>query len=182
MNANAPSSALAPPADTGDFAGELLERRRRRRIPRMTVVLACLVVVGAVFVGGIEAQKSLGSSSSSTATGFAGARVGFAGFRGGAGATAGATAGQAGATGGIGGGFNATTGTVTLIKGSTLYVTDASGNTVLVKTSGTASVTKTVTATVSAIHPGDTVSFTGSAASDGSFAPRTITITSASNG
>lgn len=190
MNANAPTAPIATPGETSEFAGELLERRQRRRIPKTTLVLACLVVIGAVFVAGIEAQKSLGSSSTAGASGSAGRAGGFpSGFpafaRGGA--AAGGSSSQSGASSGGGGapgvgGFNATSGTVTLIKGSTLYVTDSSGNTVLVKTSGTAAVTKTIAAKVSSIRPGDTVSFVGTQKSDGSFAPRAISVTSASGG
>ena len=44
-----------------------------------------------------------------------------------------------------------------LVKGSTLYVTTAEGNTVKVSVPKAATITKSVTAKVSAIKPGDTV-------------------------
>jgi hydrogenase maturation factor len=71
---------------------------------------------------------------------------------------------------------------VTLIKGSTLYVTDASGNTVLVHTTAGSAVQKTVAATVKTVHPGDSVTVTGTQASDGSYSARQITIGGGSNG
>ncbi|MDX6451391.1 MAG: hypothetical protein QOH16_1440, partial [Gaiellaceae bacterium] len=85
---------------------------------------------------------------------------GFAGFGGGGGAAGG----------------GATNGTVTLIKGSTLYVTDASGNTVLVHTTAQSSVKKSVSATTKTIHPGDSVTVTGTQNKDGSYSAQAITI------
>jgi hypothetical protein len=113
------------------------------------------------------------STSSAAGSAFAQARA--AGLRSG-----GAGFARPGA-GGFGGG-NATTGTVTLIKGTTLYVTDSTGNTVLVKTSASSQVTKSVTTTVKAIRPGDTVTFVGTQQSDGSYTPSSITLSSASHG
>ena len=77
------------------------------------------------------------------------------------------------AAGGAGGG---TAGTVTLIKGSSLYVTDATGNTVLVHTTPASRVSKTVNGTVRAIHPGDSVTVTGAQAKNGSYTASAILI------
>ena len=65
---------------------------------------------------------------------------------------------------------------MTLIKGSTLYVTDASGNTVLVHTTAGSKVQKTVPGSVETVHPGDSVAVTGTKNSDGSYSARQITI------
>ena len=51
----------------------------------------------------------------------------------------------------------ATTGQVAYLSGSTLYVTNAEGNTIKVTTSPASTVTKTVKADVKGIHPGETV-------------------------
>ena len=64
---------------------------------------------------------------------------------------------------------------MTLIKGSTLYVTD-SGPTVLVHTSPASRVTKSVSGTVQTIHPGDTVTVTGTQAKNGSYTAAAIAI------
>jgi hypothetical protein len=155
----------APTAVHEGLAGELLARRRKK-LPAITAALALAVAVAGGVVGGVEVQKHWGASTSAAATGRPAGFAGFAGrFGGGGGATAGGAAGAPAATG-----------TVTLIKGSTLYVTDASGNTVLVHTTATSKVDKTVAGTIKTVHPGDSVTVTGSQNSDGSYSARQITI------
>ena len=171
----------APPAGD-DLATEIL-RRRRRRLPALTAALALAVAIGVGIVGGIEIQKQWGSSSSSSAAGGGNAaalRSAFASRFGGAGTGRGGTGG--GGFGGFGGfGGNATVGTVTLIKGTTLYVTEANGNTILVRTSPTSRVTKTAQGTIRTIHPGDTVTVTGSQAANGNVTASSIAITEGTN-
>jgi hypothetical protein len=166
------TTAVQPDAPTQKHEGlaaELLARRRKK-LPAVTAALALAVAVAGGLVGGVEAQKHWGASSPAAATGRPG---GFAGFAGRAGGGAGGFPGFGGAGGGGGG---ATTGTVTLIKGSTLYVTDASGNTVLVHTTAQSSVKKTVAGTTKTIHPGDSVTVTGTQNKDGSYSAQAITI------
>jgi hypothetical protein len=152
------------------LARELLARRRKK-LSALTASLALAVAVAGGVVGGVEAQKHWGASSSAAATGRPAGFAGFAG-RGGGGAGGGGFPGLGGAAAGSGG----TSGTVTLIKGSTLYVTDASGNTVLVKTTAGSTVQKTVSASVKTVHPGDAVTVTGTQNADGSYSARAITI------
>jgi hypothetical protein len=151
------------------LAAELLARRRKK-LPALTAALALAVAIALGLIGGVEAQKHWGASSSATT---AGRPAGFAGFAGRGGGAPGGGGGFAGLGGAAGGGTN---GTVTLIKGSTLYVTDASGNTVQVKTTAGSTVKKTVSATVKTIHPGDSVTVTGTQNSDGSYSASAITI------
>jgi hypothetical protein len=153
------------------LAGELLARRRKR-LPLLTLALIVLAAAAAAFLGGIEAQKHWGKSSTSSSGLPAAAAAAFAsrGFPSGTSSPAGA-----GAFPGFGG-ANATTGTVTLIKGATLYVTNAAGNTVLVKTSARSRVSKSVSGSVKTIHPGDSVTVTGSQNKDGSISARQVTI------
>jgi hypothetical protein len=146
------------PLPQNSLAAELVARRRKR-LPALTLALALLVAAAAVFIGGVEVQKHWGATSASTSAG------GFAGF-GGRGAFGGAA----------GGGSTGVSGTVTLIKGSTLYVTSASGTTVLVHTTPTSVVTKTVSGTTTSIRPGSTVTVVGTAAGDGSYTARQVTI------
>lgn len=159
-------------SSSGGLAAELLARRRKR-LPAVTLALAILVAAAAAFIGGIEVHKHWGSSSSNRSSGLP------AGFPGGA---VNASRGQGGSSGGFpsfsgAGAFGgATSGTVTLIKGSTLYVTTSSGNTVLVHTSASARVTKSVSGSVKSIHPGDSVTVVGSQAKDGSYTARQVTI------
>jgi hypothetical protein len=166
------TTAVQPDAPTQaheGLAAELLARRRKK-LPAVTAALALAVAIAGGLVGGVEAQKHWGASSPAAATGRPG---GFAGFAGRAGGGAGGFPGFGGAGGGGGG---ATTGTVTLIKGTTLYVTDASGNTVLVHTTAQSSVKKTTSATTKTIHPGDSVTVTGTQNKDGSYSAQAITI------
>jgi hypothetical protein len=119
------------------------------------------------FIGGVlveKGQNGSGSSASGGASGFAARLRGLTGSRSAAGAGAGAGASR---FGGAPGGAGATVGTVAFLSGSTLYVTNAEGNTVKVKTSAATSVTKTVNTAVRKIHPGESVTITGEAASDG---------------
>jgi hypothetical protein len=159
----------APTAVHEGLAGELLARRRKK-LPALTAALALAVAIALGLIGGVEAQKHWGASTAAT-TGRPAGFAGFAGRPGGAGGGAGGFPGAGGAAGGGG-----TSGTVTLIKGSTLYVTDASGNTVLVNTTAGSTVNKTVSGTIKSVHPGDSVTVTGTQNADGSYSARGITI------
>ncbi len=158
-------SDLPLPADepNDDVAHELEEIRRRRRIPRMTLVLTVALAGAGAFIGGAEAQKHLGSSTSSS-NGSAAAGGLASRFRSSGSGKA------ANANGGV------TFGTVTAIKGSTLYVTDASGNTIKVATSPASQVSKTVTGSVKDAHPGDTVVVTGTKRANGTIDARSISL------
>ena len=75
------------------------------------------------------------------------------------------------------GGFTRpTAGTVAYLAGSTLYVTNAEGNTVKVTTSPATSVTKTVKASVKGIHPGETVTVTGASGANGAVSAESISV------
>jgi hypothetical protein len=160
----------APTMVNEGLAAELLARRRKK-LPALTAVLAVVVAIALGVIGGVEAQKHWGAST----TAATGRPAGFAGFagRGGGGFPGGFGGGAAGAAGAPGGG---TSGTVTLIKGSTLYVTDASGNTVLVNTTAASTVKKTVSGTIKSVHPGDSVTVTGTQNANGSYSATGITI------
>jgi hypothetical protein len=151
---------------------DLPRRPRRRLLAPLPVALLLALLTACGFIGGVLVEK--GSASSTTgaagASGAAGAAR-FAGLRG-AGGAGGASAAAAAATSGgggagPGGAGGATTGTVAFIQGSTLYVTNAEGNTVKVKTSAASSVSKTVKSSVAAIHPGESVVITGGSSTGG---------------
>ena len=157
-----------PTAMNEGLAAELLARRRKK-LPALTAALALAAAIALGLIGGVEAQKHWGASSSAAAA----RPAGFPGF-----AARGGGARAGGGFAGLGGGAGASgpSGTVTLIKGSTLYVTDASGNTVLVKTTAASTVKKTVSGTITSVHPGDAVTVTGTQNTDGSYSAGTITI------
>ena len=164
-------TSLPVPGDEpdDDIAAELeaLALRRRRKLPRVTLALAVALVGAGAFIGGAEAQKHLGSTPAASSSGTGAALASR--FRG-----ANATTGRQGtfAAGGGGGTF----GTVTAIKGSTLYVTDSSGNVVKVSTSAASQVTKTTAGTVKDIKPGDTVVVRGSQGKNGTIAADSISL------
>jgi hypothetical protein len=167
-----------PPHDSFDAGYDLepLPLPSRRRLPLLTALLVVALVAVAAFIGGVEVQKRMGSGSGSSAGGSSFAsRFARAGS-----SAAGATGRPTGSAGGFAGG-GTTFGTVSLIKGSTLYVTDASGNTVKVTTSG-ATVSKTASASIKAIRPGQTVVVRGSSGRNGELAAQSITIGGAGGG
>jgi hypothetical protein len=151
--------------DDEDVAIEQSPRRPRRRLATpATAGLAAVIIAAAGFVGGVEAQKSSGSASTG-----AGARP--AGFAGGPPGGAGTQSSGSGASGSV------TTGQVKSKDGSTLYVTDANGNTVKVKTTSNSKISRNANAGASAIHPGDTVVIQGTTAADGSVKANSVSAT-----
>jgi hypothetical protein len=146
--------------------------RSRRRLSALRIGLLVALGVGAGFVVGVQLQKGQAPAAVSTAsggTGFAG-RTGFGGAAGATGATGSRTAG--GTAGAAGGG--ATVGQVKLIDGTNVYVTDTSGNTVKVATTGS-TISKSAPATVTDLAIGDTVIVRGATGSDGTVTATAIT-------
>lgn len=161
-----------------DDLATLLRKREHAKPNRFTYVVLGLLIVAVGFGAGAWAQSKWGASSSAGGglPDFA-AGGNFPAF-GGAGAGTGTDTGTG--TGGFaGGGFGggATFGTVKLVDGSTLYITDASGNTVTVKVPNTATVTSQETVALSDLAAGDTVIIRGETADDG-----TVTAQSVSEG
>jgi hypothetical protein len=119
--------------------------------------------------GGVGSARSGGSTRGLGA--FA-AGSGTGGTTGAAAAdTAGAGAGGAGATG-----AGITLGEVSFVRGTTLYVANSQGNTVKITPAAGSRITKTVSTSVRAIHPGETVVVRGSQGKDGSIAASSISI------
>jgi hypothetical protein len=164
---------------------ELAPRPRRRLLAPLPLALLGVLLIACGFIGGVLVEKGQTSSSPAAAGASSGLAARLAGLRGG-GAGAGARSGEgssaagssAAASSGLGGGGGArpTAGQVAYLSGSTLYVTDAEGNTVKVTTSPATSVSKTVEATVKGIHPGETVTVVGAASASGAVAAETIRV------
>jgi hypothetical protein len=172
---------------THDEPDELeLPRRPRRRLlgtggSPIPLALLGVLLIACGFIGGVLVEKGQSSSSSpaGSGTGFA-SRLGAL-RRASSGAGGGSLA-QSGSSGSSASFTRPTLGTLAYLSGSTLYVTNVEGNTVRVRTSVGTSVTKTVKATVKGIHPGETVTITGSTGSDGAISAESISVGSGSGG
>jgi hypothetical protein len=157
---------------------KLAPRPRRRLIAPMPLSLLAVVLVAAGFIAGAHVEKGQ-STSGAGAGAFAGATrsaaLGASAPTVGKGssatpASAGKSAGPAAEV------ARPTSGKVTSKSGKTLYVKGSEGSTVKVATSAATTVTKTVKAKVKAIHPGETVTITGSTGSKGSLSAESINV------
>jgi hypothetical protein len=169
-----------------------LPRRPRRRLLGVGGNPLALALVGVLlcacgFIGGVLVEKGEGSSSSPAAGGAAASLASrFAALRGGSSGSSGRSTG--GGSGGIaslfgaGGSERPTAGTVAYLAGSTLYVTNSEGNTVKVTTSAGTSVKKTVSSSVKGIHPGETVTVTGTNGAGGAISAESISVGSGGAG
>jgi len=130
-------------------------------------VLFVLLIAGGGIWGGAALQRSQGTSTgtSSIASAFASR---FAGTRG---------SGATGARGFGGGTTAAATGTVTEVKGTTLYVTNASGNLVEVTLTPSTTVTRNAKTSLSGLAPGDTVVVQGTTAKNGTVTAASVAAT-----
>ncbi len=154
-------------------------RPRRRLLAPAPLALMAALLIAAGFIGGVLVEKGQTSTASTPAASGAGLASRFAALRGaasgGAGGAAGGGAGAPASASGSSAGA-ATAGQVSFVEGSTLYVLDAQGNTVKVKTSRASGVTKTVSSSVKGIHPGETVLVTGTTGADGSVSAESIRV------
>jgi hypothetical protein len=140
--------------------------RKGIRMPVPTVLLLAVLIAAGGLWGGAALQRSHGSTAtSSAASPFAALRSGGAGGLSGL-----------GGTGALGG---ATTGTVTSVSGSTLYVTNSSGNLVKVIVGPSATVSRNAKSSLGALQVGDTVVVQGSKASNGSVSATSVSATGA---
>lgn len=162
---------------TDDDLATLLAKREHARPNRLTWVLLVLLVLAVGFAGGAFAEKR-NSSSSSTLPDFAALSAG--GFPGG-GSFPGGGAFPGGGTDSGGAATDAsgavTTGTVKLVDGSSLYITDAEGNTIKVVVPASVPVTTQSPTSLGDLAAGSTVVVQGETAEDG-----TVTATSVSEG
>jgi len=178
------------PHDEGEWLeqpAELPPRPRRRLLGaganRAALALLAVLLIACGFIGGVLVEKGQTTSGSSAGTTAASIASRFAALRGGSFGTGSRSAGAGALAGAAGfaaaGARRPTAGTVAYLAGSTLYVTNAEGNTVKVKTSPATSVSKTAKASVSAIHPGETVTVTGASGQGGAITAESISVGSA---
>ncbi|HEY0397199.1 MAG TPA: DUF5666 domain-containing protein [Acidimicrobiia bacterium] len=139
--------------------------RRRGKIDKWTRILAVAVVLLLVFNIGVRMGHA---SRPKAATPAGGAGAAGAGAGAGAKGTGGGAVGGAGAAAGDAGVKPATTGTVKVIDGNAVYVSQPDGTTKKVVTNDSTRYTRTAPSTLRDVQPGDKVSVEGTPAPDGS--------------
>jgi hypothetical protein len=168
-----------------DEPTELPRRPRRRLLTPIPIALLGVLLIACGFIGGVLVEKGQTSTSSGSSAATASLTSRFAALRGGASSTgtrSGTTSGTSGGLPGSGAGGGLVAGQVAYFSGSTLYVTNAEGNTVKVTTSAGTSVSKTVKGSVKGIHPGETVAVTGATGKNGTVSAESIRVGSSGGG
>ncbi len=164
-------ATLAPPG-----------RRRRQFFTRGTAAVFAVIMCAAGFYAGVSVEKSHVSGSSAGARSFSlpttsssrsasGARSGAPSF----------PSGSGGGFPGLGGG-NSSFGTIASVDHNTIYVNDASGNTVKVKLSSATKITKSLTVSKQSLHPGDSVVVQGLKKSGGTISATSVSDSGARGG
>jgi hypothetical protein len=158
-----------PPATiaTQDLASALSGPPPSARALRLTRVLVAGLILALGFAGGVLADQTWGVSGGASGP-IAARPMGMpTGMPTGL-PNPGAAGGSAttGTAGGTGTGPTTTTGTVTLVDGSVIYLTDPTGTQTRVEVGDKATITKTSNTTLSTIDKGDTVTATGTTDDD----------------
>jgi hypothetical protein len=163
----------------------LPRRPRRQFFNRRSAALLAVVTCGVGFYAGVRVEKGQVSNSSTITlptaaatgrTGTGAARFGGAGARGGGSGLAALFGGGAAA------GSGTSLGTISGVKGKTLYVTGATGNVTKVTLSSATKITKSLGVKRSSLHPGDTVVIRGVKNSKGSLVAASVSDSGASAG
>jgi hypothetical protein len=143
---------------------DTLPARRRFAFGRTAMALTAALVLALGFIGGVEVQKHQATTAAAGATSTASSGVAAGGF---------ARGGFPGASAPA----DLTTGTVVNKKGSYVYVKDADGNVLRVKTSSQSTITRNTKTSTAAIHPGDTVVVQGPKNKTGTITATRVTAT-----
>jgi Domain of unknown function (DUF5666) len=162
----------------------LPRRPRRQFFNKRSAALLAVVTCAVGFYAGVRVEKGQVSDSSTITlptaatgrTGTGAARFGGTGARGGGSGLAALFGGGAAASGGT------SLGTISGVKGNTLYVTGATGNVTKVKLSSATKITKSLGVKRSSLHPGDTVVIRGLKNSKGSLVAASVSDSGASAG
>ncbi|MCG6494758.1 DUF5666 domain-containing protein [Kitasatospora sp. A2-31] len=167
---------LSTPPDARDVTAELAAPPRRK-LPWLSLALGGAVIATAAFAGGVWYQKDNGSGGSGRAVAGgqqprgAGATPGAPGQNGGRrGGQGGQGNGQGGGGNGQGGQGGFTRGTVKAVDGTTVYLTDANGNTVKITTGDATKVQLNKEGKVADLQPGQSVTVVGTPDANGGYA------------
>jgi hypothetical protein len=163
-----------------DLTSELAAAAPKPWRNRATFVLAALVLIVGGFLAGVQVEKHYGSTTTASnaranALSQFAARAGEGFGRGGtgtggAGATATPSSGASGAAS-----TQSNTGKITLVDGSTVYVTLAGGDVLTVKTTPTTKVSVGSVTKVSGLKAGQSITVTGPTDSSGNVTATSIT-------
>ncbi|MCX4686684.1 hypothetical protein OG401_20620 [Kitasatospora purpeofusca] len=164
---------LSTAPDGRDVTAELAAPPRRR-LPWVPLVLSAAVIATAAFAGGVWYQRDQAPERASGRTVAAGGgtqqpRPGATGAAGQNGNRRNGQGGQGGGQGAGGGQGGFTRGTVKAVDGTTVYLTDASGNTVKVTTGDATKVQLNKEGKVGDLQPGQSVTVVGTP-TDGGYA------------
>lgn len=178
------ADADAPPEGPGSGGDEDLwptggpPKGIRLRLPILAVLGFVVAALG--FAGGATAYKWKNPAPTVAAGALPGAPGGATGFPGAPGG-ANAAGGQA-APGQAAGAGARTMGTVATVDGTTIYVTDSSGNLIKVTIPEGTTVTATRPGIAADVRPGDTIVVTGSKQPDGSTQASTVALNPTAGG
>ena len=201
MNASSQHQPVAEPFDDYDdayddtYENSLPQRPRASYLTPLTALLMALILGGVGFYVGIRVEKSKTTTAAGGTSGFARA---FAGIGTGGSTTTGGTSttGSASRTGfpgaGAGGfasrfaaggpgGAGGTVGSISSVRGNTIYVTETSGNTVKVKLSSATKITKSESVSRKKLYPGEEVVVAGSTGAKGTVSATSVTDSGASS-
>lgn len=170
-----------------DLAAELAAAAPRRWWNKATSYLGAAMLLVGGFAAGAYVQREYGrpaSPSAGRSTGVSGnaaapfGRDSTGGANGSAEGGAGTSGGATGA-GSAAGASSATTGTVKLVDGTTVYVETAEGDVVTVRTDGETTVASAKPSSLKDLAAGDKVTVQGSSSGEGTVTATSITATSA---
>jgi Domain of unknown function (DUF5666) len=158
---------LVPITDIEPDPALVGELQRRRAVTPLTRSLLVLVIAGGAFLGGVLVERSQAKTTPSSALP-SGVSANIAALFGGA-RTSTTVAGAGGTTG-----ASSTFGTVKLVDGKNVYVSDAQGNVVKVATNATTKITTNQPASIAKLKPSTTVIVQGTTAADGTLTATSI--------
>jgi hypothetical protein len=165
-----------PPDDLDEDVQFRTSLQKAKLTTPLTRGLLVLVIAGIGFLGGAIVQQHRQPSSNTGGLGLpAGLRQGFPGALTAPGATNAASTAAAGSssTGGV-------SGTVKLVDGTTVYLSDVQGNIVKVRTDGSTKIRVNKDGTLADLGPTKTVTVQGTKNADGTYTAGTISETTSS--
>jgi hypothetical protein len=163
---------------TTDSWGEESDRHGASRAGPLTKMLAALVLAGLAFYAGVKVEHDQAARSASPApnrlatvpSSLGTSRRPSTAGSGAAGVSPGAFGSALRASGPVGG----ITGTVKLVDGSNVYVSEADGSIVKVATNAGSTISVTGPGTAAKLHPGDTVTVSGPTGKNGTITAKAL--------